>query len=141
MKDLHNVINPKPAAPPAAAITDNTPIVTAWIDRQGYNSLEFLIITGTDADADATFAVTLQDADADNQSDAAAVPASGLLGSLALASYTFANDGACFKLGYVGGKRYTKMTITPANNTGNAFAAIIALLGDPENGPTPNPPV
>jgi hypothetical protein len=141
MDDLFNLVHPKPAIAPAAAITDNTAAAGAWIDRQGYDSVTYLIITGTDADADATFAVTLQDADASDQSDAAAVTSSSaLLGTLALASYTFADDGKCFKLGYVGNKRYTKITVTPSNNTGNFFVAVIALLGDPDVAPTPNPP-
>jgi hypothetical protein len=45
------------------------------------------------------------------------------------------------KLGYVGGKRYTRMTVTPALNSGTAFLAIIALLGHPEQSPTVNPPI
>lgn len=142
MDDLFNIINPKAAIAPAAAITDNTAAASGWIDRQGYQSLTFLIITGTDADTDATFAVTLQDADASDQSDAAAVTsANALLGTLALAGYTFADDAKCFKVGYRGAKRYTKLTITPSNNTGNFFVGVIALLGDPDIAPTPNPPV
>jgi hypothetical protein len=141
MHDLFNLVNPKAGFPPQAAITDNTAAASAWIDRQGYGSVTWLIITGTDADADATFAVTLQDADASDQSDAAAVAdGPALLGTLENASYTFANDGQCFKLGYVGNKRYTKLTVTPANNTGNAFLGVICLLGHPDNAATPNPP-
>jgi hypothetical protein len=138
--DLFNRINPRPAIAPNAAITDNTPAVSGWIDRQGYDSLTFLILSGLEADADATFAVTLQHADADDQSDAAAVAATDILGTLALASFTFSDDNKCFKLGYVGGKRYTKITITPSNNAGNFYASVIALLGDPDLAPTPNPP-
>jgi hypothetical protein len=141
MDDLFNIINPKAGyAPLAAAVTDNTAMATGWIDLQGYHSLTFVIATGVLADADATFAVTIQDADASDQSDAAAVAAANLLGTTALASFTFAGDSSCFKLGYVGNKRYVKLTVTPANNTGNAPMAIIALLGDPDIAPTPNPP-
>lgn len=142
MRDLFNLVNPVPAIAPAAAITDNTAAAGAWVSRLGYSSLTYLMITGTDADADVTFAVTLQDADADDQSDAAAVTvSSALLGTLALAGWTFANDGQCFKLGYVGNKKWTKITVTPSNNTGNFFVAAIALLGHPDNAATPNPPV
>jgi hypothetical protein len=141
MDDHFNIINPKVGyAPLAAAVADNTAMATGWIDRQGYDSVTFVIMTGVLADADATFAVSIQDADAADQSDAAAVDASNLLGTTALASFTFANDGACFKLGYVGNKRYSKLTITPANNAGNAPLAVLALLGDPDIAPTPNPP-
>lgn len=140
MHDLFSKINPKVGAAPVAATTDNTAIASAWIDRQGYDSVTWLIVTGTDADADATFATTMQDADASDQSDAAAVAAASVLGSLALASYTFADDAKCFKVGYCGGKRYTKLTVTPANNTGNVFCVLLCILGSPDNAATPNPP-
>ena len=58
MKDRFNTLHPLPAIAPAAAITDNTALVGAWIDRTGYNALTYLLITGTDADSDATFEVT-----------------------------------------------------------------------------------
>lgn len=43
------------------------------IDRQGYDSLTYLIATGSIADADVTFTVLLEEGDAANLSDAAAV--------------------------------------------------------------------
>lgn len=141
MDDLHNCINPRVAiAPAAAAVADNTAQVGAWIDRQGFDSVEYLIITGTLADADATFAVTMDHADLADHSDAAAVAATDVLGDLATAGFTFANDGVCRKVGYVGGKRYTRLTITPTNNAAAAPMAAIALLGDPDLAPTDNPP-
>ena len=57
------------------------------------------------------------------------------------ARMSFADDNKTRKIGYVGGKRYVRLTVTPANNTGNIFLAAIALLGHPRNAPTPNPPV
>jgi hypothetical protein len=140
MDDLFNGINPMPAIPPVAAVADNTAIVGAWIDRSGYDSLTYLLITGTDTDTDATFAVTIEHADLDDHSDTAACAATDLLGTTALAGYTFADDAKTRKLGYVGGKKWTRVTVTPAANTGTAFVAAIALLGDPDIGPTPNPP-
>lgn len=141
MHDLFNSINPKVGVAPAAAITDNTAVASGWIDMLGYHSLTWLIVSGNDADADVTFGVSMQHADASDQSDAAAVASTDLLGTLALASYGFADDAKVFKVGYVGNKRYCKLTVTPANNTGNFFATVIALQGHPDIAPTPNPPV
>lgn len=141
MDDLFSCINPRVAlAPLATAVADTTAQVGAWIDRQGFDSLSYLILTGTLADVDATFAVTLEHADLANKSDAAAVGANDVLGTLALAGFTFADDSATRKIGYVGGKRYTRITITPAANTGAAPMAVLALLGDPDVAPTDNPP-
>ena len=47
----------------------------------------------------------------------------------------FADDNKAFKIGYIGPKRYVRVTITPANNTGNAFIAGGWLLGNPRKLP------
>lgn len=138
--DLMNNIHPLRAISPAAATTDNTAWVSEIIDTAGYDSLTFLLITGSLADADATFTVLVEDGDNSALSDAAAVADSELIGTEALAGFTFAHDNKTRKIGYVGGKRYVRLTVTPANNTGNAFLAAIALLGHPRNAPTANPP-
>ncbi|CAO99360.1 hypothetical protein D9623_33645 (plasmid) [Azospirillum brasilense] len=140
MRDMMTHCTPKRCISPAAATTDNTAWVGQIIDIQGYDSLTYLIETGSLADADATFTVLLEESDASDMSGAAAVADVDLLGTEALASFTFADDNKCFKLGYVGNKRYTRLTITPANNSGNAFVAAIALLGHPAQRPTANPP-
>lgn len=128
MRDLANHITVRRAISPAAAITDNTAFVSQIIDRAGYESLMFAIATGSLADADATFTTLVEHGDASNLSDAAAVPDSHLTGTEAAASFTFAHDDATRKIGYVGGKRYVRLTITPAGNSGNAFVAALAIL-------------
>lgn len=142
MRDLHNNIHPLVGIAPAAALTTNAAVVSTIVDTAGYNSCEFVIITGTSTDADATFAVTVHDGDAANLSDAAAVPAAQLIGTLAQAGYTFSDDGETRKIGYAGGKRYVRVTVTPsANDAGNIFLAGVWLLGHPTKAPTANPPV
>lgn len=128
MKDLHNNIKVSRAISPAVG-TDNTAFVSQIIDRQGYESLEFLIATGSLADADATFTVLVEDGDASDLSDNAAVADTGLLGTEAAASFTYANDDSVKKIGYCGNKRYVRLTITPANNTGNAAISAVAVQG------------
>lgn len=141
MEDLHNNINVKRVISPVA-LADNTAQVGQIIDRQGYESLEYIIATGNLPDADATFTVLLEEGDAANMSDAAAVADKDLLGTEALASFTFADDNKVFKLGYKGVKRYTRLTLTPANLAAGAeLVCVIAVLGDPANAPTANPPV
>lgn len=140
MEDMHNNITPKRVISPIA-LADNTPAVGQIIDRQGYEKLEYIIATGALPDADATFTVLLEEGDAANLSDAAAVADPYLLGTEALASFTFADDNKVFKLGYKGNKRYTRLTITPANLAAGAeMVSAIAILGDPSVAPTANPP-
>ncbi len=140
MQDLHNNIDVKRVISPVS-VADNTAQVGQIIDRQGFNALEYVIAAGSLADADATFTVLLEEGDVANLSDAAAVADADLLGTEALASFTFASDDKVFKLGYKGNKRYTRLTITPAANASAALLAAVAVLGSPAIAPTANPPV
>lgn len=124
----------RPLIAPVAAVTDNTATVSSIIDCQGYDSVTLVIVTGTDADADATFAVTVDEGDVSNLSDAAAVAAADLVSmtngtaALTAAGYTFADDGETRAIGYLGIKRYVRLTVTPAANTGNCFIGGVAIL-------------
>ena len=105
MRDTYHNLKFVTAIAPVA-VTDNTPIVGAIISNAGFQSLTYAIQTGTLADADATFAVLLEHGDVANLSDAVAVPDENLLGTEALAGFTFADDAATRKLGYIGDKGY-----------------------------------
>lgn len=140
MKDLFNSVTPLRGISPVAAVADNTAYVSQIIPMKGYQSLTWLILLGALADADATFTVLMEDGDAADLADAAAVSDDLMLGTEALAGFNFGDDNETRKLGYVGHKAYVRLTITPANNTGNVFLAAIALLGHPLLGPTANPP-
>lgn len=139
MRDGVSNMNPQTAIAPQVA-TDNTPLVGAIIDSAGYDSVTYVIQTGTLADADATFAVLLEDGDESDLSDNAAVADAYLIGTEALAGFTYADDGEPRKLGYKGLKRYTRLTITPSGNSGNAPIAAVCQLGHPLSGPQANPP-
>lgn len=141
MRDQSSRINPVMVMPPIAAITDNTARVGSIIDRKNFESVTYLILTGTLTDADATFAVLLEESDASDMTGATTVAAADLIGTAALAGFTFANDNVCRKIGYAGNLRYTRMTITPSANTGNFFVAVTAILGHAQLRPQPNPPV
>lgn len=137
-KDIHNSSHYVPLITPVAARTDNTAVVSAIIDTAGYESVELVLVTGANTDVNATFAVLVEDGDVSNLSDNAAVDDKFLLGTEAGASFTFADDGECRKIGYVGGKRYVRMTVTPSgNDSGNIFLAGIAELANARSKPTP----
>ena len=140
MRDLMNHIHPVAAIAPST-VSDTTPWVSAIVDTLGFGSLTFLLLTGTLADADATFDVLVEDGDAADLSDHAAVPDDQLIGTEALAGFTSADDGVTRKIGYAGFKRYVRLTVTPAANSGSATVGAIALLGHPRSMPTANPPV
>ena len=142
MRDLHNNIHTVPLFPPLAAQTNSdTARVSAIIDTLGYDSLELVLINGTNTDTDATFAVLVEDGNDPALGDNVAVVDAQLLGTEALAGFGAADDVECRKIGYVGHKRYVRVTVTPSgNNSGNWFMAGVALLGHPQSTPTANPP-
>lgn len=139
MRDLMNNITPKRVISPAAAVADNTAFVGQVVDHAGFKSVTYIIQTGGLADTDATFAVLLEESDASG-SGFAPVADADLIGTEVLAGFTFADDDKVRKIGYRGGKRFTRLTVTPANNTGNAFVSAVAILGHPMSAPTANPP-
>jgi hypothetical protein len=142
MRDLHNNIHPVQLFAPIAAQTNSSAArVSAIIDTSGYDSLELVLINGTNTDADATFAVLVEDGNDSALADNATVAAAELLGTVALAAFTFADDNKCRKIGYIGSKRYVRVTVTPTgNNAGDWFMSGVAILSDPHIAPTANPP-
>ena len=130
--DVKRVISP-------VSVADTTAQVGQVIDGRGFGSVTYLIATGSIADADATFTVLLEESDASG-SGFAAVADADLLGSEALAGFQFDDDNECRKLGYIGSKRYTRLTITPVGNASAALLAAVAVLGSPAIAPTSNPP-
>ena len=137
MRDLHNKIHPVRVISPVAGAANDTAFVGQIIDHQGHDSAEYVILLGALPDADATFTVLLEEGNAANLSDAAAVADADLVGTEAQAGFTFAADDTLKKLGYIGAKRYTRLTITPANNTGANLIAACCILGNPAQLPTP----
>ena len=139
MKDLASNIDVKRVISPVS-VADNTAQVGQIIDRRGFDSVTFLIAIGSVADADTTFTVLLEESDDSGMSGGNAVADADLIGTEALAGFQFDDDNECRKLGYVGNKRYLRLTITPANNASAALLAAVAVLGHPSLAPTANPP-
>ena len=140
MKSLYQNIQSRRALSPVAAVTDNTAFVSQIIDMQGYMSMMFVLLIGALADVDATFVVLIEEGDDSGLSDAAAVADSDLIGTEALATFLFSGDDTTEKLEYIGSRRYVRLTITPADNTGNIFLAAVALMGNPRHAPVSHTP-
>lgn len=140
MKDLMNKIHALRVISPVS-VADTTAQVGQIIDKKGFESLTYVIATGSIADVDATFTVLLEEGDNSGLSDATAVADADLLGTEVLAAFQFDDDNETRKLGYIGSKRYTRLTITPVANASAAVLSAVAILGHPMIAPTANPPV
>jgi hypothetical protein len=139
MHDLASNIQAKRALSPVS-VADNTAQVAQVIDRAGYESLTYLINIGSVADADTTFTVLLEECDTSGGSYTAVADAdmiSQTYGTAAetAAGFQFDDDNEVRKIGYIGNKRYTRLTITPANNASAALLSAIAVLGHPNFAP------
>lgn len=135
MRDLYNHLTFRRAISPVS-VADNTAAVSQIIDVQGFDSLVFAIATGSLADADATFAVLVEDGNDSGLSDAAAVIDAELNGTEAAAGFQFDDDNETRKIGYIGNKRYVRLTITPSANASAALISAVAVLGNASLQPT-----
>jgi hypothetical protein len=138
MRDNLDRVTARVAIAPVV-VADNTAQVSNIIDTQGYEALSFIFALGTIADVDTTVAVTIQHGDQSNLSDAATPASYELVGTAALAGFQFDSDNLTRKIGYIGAKRYVRLTATPSNNTGNMPMSAIALLSVASIQPTSNP--
>lgn len=121
-RDLKNNIIVNPVL--HADGTDNTASVGVVQDHRGSKSHTYVIHAGSLVDADATFTALLEDSDLPG-SGFAPVDDAYLLGTESLASFQFDSDNTVKTLGYIGYKRYSRLTITPAANSGAAsFSAV-----------------
>ena len=135
---MFNNVNIKRVISPAS-VADNTAQVGQVIDRQGYGDVLYVIATGSLGDAGAEFTALLEECDTSGGTYTAVADAD-MLGTEALASFIQTDDDKCFKLGYKGIKRYSRLTITPTNNATASLLCAVAILGSPEMAPTANPP-
>ncbi len=137
MRDMSDNIKATRAySPVASAGTGDTPLVSEIADLQGFDSCTLLILTGTLADAGATFTVLIEDGDAsDLVADGGAVVDAQLIGTEAAASFSQADDNKVLKIGYVGNKRYVRATITPSGNAAAAPITAVWVLGHASVGP------
>jgi len=126
LRDLFNKVDVRRVLVPSAGPTDNTAQVGQIIDHLGAKSVTYLLGLGSIADADVTFTVLLEESDDSGMSGATAVADADLLGTEVAAAFRFDDDNEVRKLGYVGSKRYSRITITPANNA--SAAALTALV-------------
>lgn len=126
MIDLYSEVKITPAIAPQVG-TDDTAFVSAVIDTANYAHNVFAITLGTLSDANATATVLLEHADESGFGDNEAVSDDEMLGTEAAAAFRYDDDGETRKIGYIGAKRYIRLTITPSGNTGNIPIAAVCI--------------
>lgn len=133
MRDLHHNIKVTNVIDPAAIKSGNAATAGAVIDTQGYESLEFLIEAGVLTDG--TLTPSLTEGELADGSDGTAVPANDLLGTIAGATFAATDDSKTKTIGYRGGHRYVKLTVTQAGATTGGFYNAVAVQSHARNQP------
>ena len=134
MKDQKSDLKTLVALTPRAAIDSDTTTAGAIIDRKGFESVTFSIISGVLTDG--AYAVLIEEGDAANLSDAAAVADADLIGTEAAAGFALADDATAKTIGYIGVKRYVRLSVVTTATSSGGFIAATAILGNPHNAPT-----
>lgn len=131
-RDLHHWI--VPSVNISIAVQDTDPAVGAIVDTQGYSILEYIIIS--EVISTGTFTPSLEWGNEPDLSDAVAVDAAHILGSIADATFVAAEDITAKSIGvYLTTYRYVRLTIT-GTNTPNGTIGAVAVLGGPYAMPT-----
>lgn len=130
--DMHNDVLAK-VAKNTAAISTSTTTTGVIIDTNGYESLEFIVQSG--AYTDGTYTPLIEESDAANLSGSNAVADEDLLGLEADAAVSAANTVK--RIGYIGHKRYVRLSLVSTSVTSGATLGATAILGRPAVRPAP----
>lgn len=112
----------------AGTSSDNTAITfpsgSTGFDTRDNEAINVILTSGTLADADATFAVTITESDTTNGTYTA-VPSTELSAALSTLNYVFSEDNVAKQLSLKPTKRFVRVVVTPANNSGAAAFSIV----------------
>jgi hypothetical protein len=111
------------------AIGSSTTTVGNIIDTLGFESTTIIQFLG--ALTDGEYTLLIEDGDDAGLSDAAAVADDFLIGTEANTQLSAANGIS--RIGYVGKKRYVRVSIVSTNVTTGATAGAVVILGSPRH--------
>ena len=134
-KDLKNSILEKVALN-IQAISSDTTTDGAAIDTKGYQSVTFVLQSATLTDG--TYTPVIEESDTgDFSGEENAVADADLLGTEAAAAFAAADDNEVRRIGYVGNKRYVRLTLVSTSTSTGGTLGAVAILGHPEVQETP----
>jgi hypothetical protein len=131
MFDLKNSIKVDKALN-IGAISSNTTTAGTAIDLTGYNSLTFVIQSGTLTDG--TYTPKIEES-SDNSTFTEVTDTTKLLGTIAGATFASTDDNAVKTIGYIGNKPYVKLSIVSTSVTSGGTLGATAIKGHPVNSP------
>ena len=130
MRDIVHNIGADTALSPQTITT--SAVNGAIIDLSGFNSVAFVVTSGTVTDG-TSYTASLTEGDASDLSGGTAVAAGDILGTLPVFAAT--DDNVTKRVGYVGNKRYVRLTLTPAGATSGGVFSAVAFKRHPASAP------
>jgi len=119
------------------AIVSDTTTTGAIIDSQGFESVDFSIVTGTITDG--TYTLIIEDGEDPGLSDAAVIATDLLVfssGQTALPTFDLNDDDIVKHFGIVNHKRYSRLKIVSAGTTSGGTFTVVAMKGHAAKKPT-----
>lgn len=120
------------ALTPRAAIATNTTTAGTEVDLLGYNSATFFIESGVITDG--TYTPLIEETDTAG-SGYTAVADADLTVTEASIAFVATDDAVVKKIGYIGVKRYVRLSLVSAGTTSGGFFSATAVLGHPNIAP------
>jgi hypothetical protein len=117
----------------SATIGSDTTTNGVIVDTAGFEALTFSVQSG--AITDGAYTVTMAHSDASDLSGSEAVPADEVLGSIAFA---LAEDNVAKRIGYIGKKRYVRISIVSTGTTSGGVFSATAIKSVPHSAPVAN---
>lgn len=127
--DLYSALSPAVSLKAANQSDPTVPVNGTGVDRSGYEGVVVLFDAGTLAGS-ATPTITAEIQESDDNSTFTAVAAADLQGGV-LPAIVAANDETLYERGYLGTKRYVRVSITAKGGTTPALpcSAVVVRSG------------
>jgi hypothetical protein len=151
--DLHNKVKTYPALT-IQTIGTNTTTNGAIIDTLGYESVEFVILSGTITDG--TFVPVVYESDDSGLASPIATPADFLIGTIPItdpttppspiagtvnpyadATFTAPDDNKTARIGVLNKHRYVRLSFVSTGTSSGGVLSAVAILSDPHHNVTP----
>lgn len=134
MRDLKSNVKTLVGFAPQA-MSSTTDITGEIIDRQGYDSVTFVLLTDGISASSLAAQLLIQEDDDSAMGSAASVDDADLVGLESDTAITQSTDKAALKVGYRGNKRYVRAKLDISSNNGTDVVACVAILGHPAAAP------
>lgn len=138
-RELHHNIRVSAGLAPVLLNSDTT-TAGEVVDRQGFESVEFVLQAGVLTDGSYTLALAEADS-IDESGDLVSenvVAAADLLGDLPVVQNDgdgVDDSGLAKKVGYRGGKRYLRADVVSADTDDGGLIGLLVIQGNPRNAP------